>query len=402
MHKPLQQRAVLFVAGDLSGDAYMARLVERLGERRPELQFHALGGRQLGESVESRGGTWIGDTTNCSAIGLSRVIPIYFRAVWLQFKLRRFVRGNSVAGVVLCDWGGFNCRQLRFFKQRGVPVLYYFPPRSWQRGGMAGLSFAPMVAAVATPFKWSADRLVKVNPRSHWVGHPLLENGMLAPERDALRREFGAAQDEQLVTLLPGSRLSEIKVLGPRLAAAAEILARSRSVRFVVAVPSSMAARAREYFPPAFKIVVDRATDALVACDAAMVKMGTATLEAAVLGAPQVTFYDTGWVARMEWVFLWMWKRIPFMAMPNIILQRPLVPEVLGLNCRPAALATEISRLLDQPEERKYIEEGYQEIRRHLGNDLPLSATEQTVRLIEDLLEMPAIPSTASAAAVAS
>jgi lipid-A-disaccharide synthase len=380
---------ILFLAGDLSGDAHAARLARVLAERHPDLRIHALGGRKLGEVVTAHGGEWIADTTNCSAISLASVLKIYLWARWLQFKMRRFVRSRKIHLAVLCDWGGFNCRQLTFFQEAGVPVLYYFPPRSWQRSGTAGLQFAPKVTRVATPFDWSAARLAAVGCQADWVGHPLLETASQASSREALREEFGVQPGEKLIALLPGSRLSEIRVLCPRLAATAALLAREGPVRFVVPVPEPLVDKARSYLPPSCQILVGRATDALRACDAAVVKMGSATLEAAVIGAPQVAVYDVGWVARVEWVLLWAWKRIPFIAMPNIILQREIVPELLGLNCRPEAIAAGITSLLKDGETRQIMERGYEEIRRHLGGDLPLGATERTARIVEDMLGTP-------------
>ena len=380
------RRSILFVAGDLSGDAHSARLAERLAERHPGFLLHALGGRSLGAAVQRTGGVWIGDTTNCSAIGLSSVLPIYLWARWLSFKMRRFVRSRPPDAVVLCDWGGFNCGQLKFFNKAGVPILYYFPPRSWQRTGNAGLRFAPMVTRVATPFEWSAARLTAAGCRADWVGHPILESVAEPGKRERLRREFEVGPDEKLVALLPGSRKAEVGVLGPCLAEVAAILSRGGPVKFVVPVPEPLAERARGYFPAPIKILVGRATDALLACDAAVVKTGSATLEAVAAGAPQVTVYDFGWAGRIEWLVLWMWKKIPFIAMPNIILQRPLVPELLGLNCRPEAIAAAVSKLLSSNEARESMEEGYREIRGHLGENLPSGATDLTVEILEEML----------------
>lgn len=396
--------SILFLAGDLSGDAHTARLARLLADRHPEFRLHALGGRKLGEVVTATGGEWIADTTNCSAISLASVLKIYLWARWLQFKMRRFVRSRKIHLAVLCDWGGFNCRQLAFFQQVGVPVLYYFPPRSWQRTGTAGLQFAPQVTRVATPFDWSATRLTSVGCRADWVGHPLLETARGASSREALRQEFGVAPEEKLVALLPGSRLSEIHVLCPLLAATADLLSRAGAVRFVVPVPEPLVDKARAYFPPSCRILVGRATDALRACDAAAVKMGSATLEAAVIGAPQVAIYDLGWVARIEWVLLWAWKRIPFIAMPNIILQRQIVPELLGLNCRPDAIAAGLTDLLKNGEARQTMEKGYEEIRKHLGGNLPVGATERTAQIVEEMLGVPgaghpAAPASASSPA---
>jgi lipid-A-disaccharide synthase len=248
-----------------------------------------------------------------------------------------------------------------------------------------------MVARVATPFEWSATKLAAAGCRADWVGHPLLESKSGPGSRELLRREFGVEPNEKLVALLPGSRVSEIRVLSPRLAAAARILARERPMKFIVPVPAPLVQKARAYFPPDIKILVGRATDVLLACDAAVVKTGSATLEAAVAGAPQVTVYDLGWTARIEWLLLWMWKRIPFIAMPNIILQRMLVPELLGLNCRPEAIAAGVSRLLRSDEDRRLMEAGYGEIRTHLGGNLPHGATERTVEILEEMLGEPVI-----------
>lgn len=384
------RRTVLFLAGDLSGDTYSSRLVERMADRHPDILMHALGGKYLGDAVKRTGGTWIEDTTNCSAIGLASVIRIYLRARWLSFKMRRFVRDRRIDAVVLCDWGGFNCGQLDFFNRERIPILYYFPPRSWQRTGNAGLHFAPFVARVATPFEWSASRLTAAGCRAEWVGHPLLESPRKPRDRESLRREFGVGPGEKLVALLPGSRRPEIRVLGPRMAAAAKILSRQDPVKFVVPVPESLVGMAHACFPPSIKIIVERATDALLACDAAVVKTGSATLEAAVAGAPQVTVYDLGWAGRIEWLLLWMWQRIPFIAMPNIILQRVLVPELLGLKCTPEAMAAAVGRLLQSGEDRKSMDEGYREIRRHLGENLPHGATGRTVEILEEMLGMAA------------
>jgi len=386
MSGPDHRRSVLFIAGDLSGDAYTSRLAQCLADRHPDFILHALGGRHLGEVVKKTGGVWIADTTNCSAIGLSIVVRIYLWARWFQFKMRRFVRSHSLDAVVLCDWGAFNCRQLDFFNREGIPILYYFPPRSWQRTGNAGLRFAPFVTRVATPFAWSAARLNAVGGRADWVGHPLLEAPPDARSRESLREEFGVEANEKLIALLPGSRVSEIRVLGPRLAAVAAVLSRERPIKFVVPVPEPLLDKVRGYFPPTVKVLVERATDALRACDVAIVKTGSATLEAVAAGAPQVTVYDLGRAQRIEWVLLWMWKKIPFIAMPNIILQRMIVPELLGLNCRTETIIAAVNELLDRDEARRLMESGYEEIREHLGAKLSPGATERTVEILEEMI----------------
>ncbi|MEX1118042.1 MAG: hypothetical protein WEB60_04530 [Terrimicrobiaceae bacterium] len=386
------RQQILLIAGDLSGNANTTRLAECLASRNPDLVIHALGGKTLGALAKKTGGTWIADTTNCSAIGICSVLMIYARAKLMSLRMQKFVRSRPIQAVVFCDWGGFNCRQLKFFNNQGIPSLYYFPPRSWQKSGTAGLAFASKVTRVATPFSWSADRLKAAGCDADWVGHPLLEAGITRSRRERLRKEFGVKPGELLMALLPGSRKSEVRVLSPRMVKAAQILSKEFPVKFLVPVPEALVTMAAAYFPPPFHIVPDRSTEVLSAADAAIVKMGSATLEAAVLGAPQIAVYDFGWVARLEWSLLWAWKKIPFIAMPNIILQKELVPELLGLNCQPEKMADGIRNLLTNPEARETMELGYTEIRKHLGSELPQAPTLATATILEQMLGNP--PST--------
>jgi lipid-A-disaccharide synthase len=123
-----------------------------------------------------------------------------------------------------------------------------------------------------------------------------------------------------------------------------------------------------------------------MACDAAVVKTGTSTLEAAVIGAPQIAVYDFGWIMRLEWVLLWMWKRIPFVAMPNIILERMAVPELLGPDSRPEAILIALKELLNNEVTRGRMQEDYREIRRLLGSKLEKPATLRVAEIIDEML----------------
>jgi lipid-A-disaccharide synthase len=214
-------------------------------------------------------------------------------------------------------------------------------------------------------------------------------------ERAALRLRFGIVAGETLVALLPGSRRSEIRVLAPRLAAAAELLKADRAVRCIAVVPRELAAEARSHFPESIEILTDCAGDLLRASDAAIVKTGTASLEAALAGTPHVAVYDVTVAKRIEWCLLWAWKRIPFYAMPNIILEREAVPELLGLKCQPRKIATALLRLLNDQGARDAMRRDYAEIARELGAELEVPPTERAAQILEEMLSetrQPAVP----------
>jgi lipid-A-disaccharide synthase len=267
-----------------------------------------------------------------------------------------------------------------------LQCLYYFPPRSWQRTGSEGLGIAPYVRRVATPFAWSAERLRGVGCAAEWVGHAAIEKVPGGERRAALRQRFGVAADEKLVALLPSSRRTELRVLGPRMAEAAAILRRDRPLRFIAVLPRELAAEGRGHLPDWIEIVSDCASELLQAADAAIVKTGTASLEAVIAGTPHVAAYDAALSGRIEWYLLWAWKRIPFLAMPNIILQREAVPEFIGVRCKAESIAAGLARLLDDEGARAKMRADYALILEALGSRLPVPPTERTAQIVEEML----------------
>ena len=207
-----------------------------------------------------------------------------------------------------------------------------------------------------------------------------------------MRRKFGAKENEKLVALLPGSRRSEIRVLGPRLAQAAKLLQADLGVRCAAVVPRELADEARSQFPSSIPVFTDCAEDLLWASDAAIVKMGTASLEAVLAGTPHITVYDVSIPRRAEWILLWAWKRIPFFAMPNIILQREAIPELTGLKCHADKIAAALTKLLTDDAVREKMLRDYALIREALGSDLPVSPTERTAQIVEEMLAETASP----------
>lgn len=391
---------LLFVAGDLSGDVHSAMLARRVLERHPNWEIYALGGPYMREA----GAHIIGDTSGCSVIGLVSSLQLVPRVLKLRRRVLDFLNTERIDAVVLCDWGAFNGRLLPQLHAAEIPVLYYFPPRSWQRSGQRGLGIAPFVSRVATPFEWSAQRLTEAGCRADWVGHPLLETVQAlphdSPQRMALRREFGVPDDAKLVALMPGSRALELRYIAPQIAGAVPLLRREfQNLHFVAAVPRGAAASTQQKFPADVSVVEGRAAHLLSACDVAIVKSGTSTLEAAVADAPQVVVYDGPKVMRLQAHIMGVRKHVPFVAMPNILLQRRIVPELLGEDCTPQNIARDVSSLLEAGDVSTRMRADYALVRRALGEDLPFGATQRTAEILDEMLykESGAVPASAAA-----
>lgn len=435
---------ILFIAGDLSGDNHLARVVCEVARLKPSFELFGVGGAQMSAS----GATMLGDSRDCGVIGLIPALLLVPRLLELRRRVLDWCKNERPQLVVLCDWGAFNARLLPSLRALQIPVLYYFPPASWRKRG-GGVSIAPLISRVATPFSWSAQRLQNAGAQAEWVGHPILESvrplSQNSEERRKLRQEFGVRDDERLVVLMPGSRALELRSIAPHLAGVVEIMraampnageksanpnaetpvsveenSASReevprsnlqnsasissesqtresrtyksSTRFVVAVPKGVARRVRKFFPDV-AIIEGRAPQLLMACDAAVVKSGTSTLEAAAADAPQVVVYDAPAVMRAQWNLMGGTKKIPFVAMPNIILERGAVPELLGHECRPRSIIAALLPLLNDENARATMRESYAEVRRALGAELENGATARTAQIVVEMLtRAPAAP----------
>src|SRR4051812_15011009 len=167
---------------------------------------------------------------------------------------------------------------------------------------------------------------------------------------------------------------------------AAAMMKARKPIRFIAAVPKELCSEARSHLPRSIQIISDGAMNLLSAADAAIVKTGTATLEAALADTPQVAVYDVSMIGRIEWCLLWAWRRIPFIAMPNIILQREAVPELIGLNCEPEKIASALIRILHNEVAREEMLRDYSLIRRALGSELMVAPTERTAQIAEEML----------------
>lgn len=367
--------------GDLSGDIHCAALVRELLERHPDWQIFAL----AGAATRAAGARIVGDTSGLGVIGFSSALRVVPRSLRLKKRALQWLQANPCDCAILCDWGGFNTRLMPDLKQLKIPMLYYFPPRSWQKTGDGGLQIAPDCAAIATPFSWSAQRLNEAGGRAHWVGHPILERLDNAGTRTDLRAQFGVAGDETLIVLLPGSRPMELRSIAPHVARACEMLAKEKR-RFVVAAAPGATEVLKKVFGAGFQIIEDRTFDLLRAADFAIVKSGTSTLEAAVANCPQIVVYDAPRLLHWQVALTGLRKKIPFIGMPNIIAGREIIPEILGDECRAQDIAAQAATLLSDNTRLAQMRADYALVRTALGAELGQSATVATANLVEAIV----------------
>jgi lipid-A-disaccharide synthase len=356
---------ILVIAGEVSGDHQAARLIEALRRLRPEIDVMAAAGARV-----------LVDTTAWGVIGYAEAyvrLPVF---ALRYLRLVRLIERAAPALLVLVDFPGMNRELVRRFSGR-LPIVYYVPPQTYGRRGRSAARMARAAVRLLTILPFEAEAYRRAGADAVYVGHPALDG--IAAE-DALGRAQGRAPERApVIALLPGSRAQEVRALLPPMLAAARVLANRRGARFVLPLASPhlgpAVAAAIAASGVAVQVVDGRAAATLAAADAAVLASGTAAVEAACAGVPMVVVYrvsaPTAWIAR-RFVVTADLDRTGF-SVPNIILGRRAVPELLQAGVTGPRIAEALDRLLD-PAESARIRADLAEVRRRLG---PPGATDR-------------------------
>src|SRR4029077_10330756 len=272
---------------------------------------------------------------------------------------------------ILVDSPGTHLGVARRLKNNGIRVGYFIGPQvwAWRPGRVRVVKRLVERMVVIFPFEEAIYREAGVSV--NFVGHPLVDLVKASMSRTAFAERHGLDAGRPIVTLLPGSRRSEIERHYPLIMEACERLSREvqnrGAIQFVLAAAPALETELfAPYAKPGVSVTrVEGATyDALAAADCAIVASGTATVEAALLGTPMVVIYR---VAPTTALILRRMLRTPFIAMVNLIAGRRLVPELIQDDFTPPALELEVRRLLESGAAREEMKAGLAEVRTKLG-----------------------------------
>lgn len=363
----------MIVAGEPSGDAHSAALVQALQEISPDTEFKFFG--STGPLMRAAGVETVVNSDSLAIMGIvevARVFPRFLRA----FKtLKAAALEQKPDAVILVDWPEFNLRLATALRRQGLKVIYYISPQLWawrprrinniKRDVDLLLSILPFEA------EWYKARGVE---HVEFVGHPL--SGEVKPE--LTRAEFCAKHNldfqKPIIALLPGSRHKElVRILPPMLDAASIISKATTDVQFVLVVaPSRDPKEATEIIsqrPDADQLLnklllVHHGTrDALSAADVAAVASGTATLEAALLGTPMVIVYKE---SAINWHTLGRLIDVEHYGLVNLVAGERLATELMQNDLTGERLASELLALM-QADRNQEMRNALKDISHRLG-----------------------------------
>lgn len=339
---------VYVIAGEASGDVLGARLIAAMRARRPELTFAGIGG----PAMAAQGVTSLFPMHELALMGLMEVLPKIFQ---LRARIDETIADISArrpAVVVTIDSPGFTLRVLRKIQHLGIRRAHYVAPQAWAWKEKRVKKFPGLWDRLLCLLPFEPEFFARHNLPGLFVGHPVLESGADTGDAARFRTAHGLAADTPVLTIMPGSRRTEVSRLLPILGESLRLIAaRVPGVVPVVPVGALVAERVKaetEAWNPRPIVITttDDKHDAFAASAAALTKSGTSTLELALAGVPMIVAYRvnpiTAAIARRL-------IKVPYASILNLLARRAVIPEFIQQDCTPAKLADALVPLLADP-----------------------------------------------------
>lgn len=344
-----RQPRIFLSAGEISGDFQASHLAGALRRASPDATVYGCGG----ERMKAAGVDVRLQTAQLGYVGLEESLP-FQRPIWgAHRQLAELLREDPPDIAVLVDGERFNLPLTKVLHERRIPFIYYFVPQVWFWGRWRARRLARRARLVIPAFPVERDIFRERGGRAEWLGHPLIDIVQPAAAAGDILRAAGVDAARPLVGLMPGSRSQEVGSFTPTLLQAARRLREQRpELRFVLPVaaahllPQVQRAVAAAGLADAIHLVTTHRYTFLSRCEVVLLSSGTATLEMALLGVPMVVFYR---VQAATYIAARALVRTPFIAMPNILLGREVVPELIQGNFTVERLVAEAEAILGSP-----------------------------------------------------
>lgn len=357
----------MIIAGEASGDMHAAGLIKAIRQRDPEARFCFFGGDLMAKEARTNP---VLHYEEMNVMGFSEVIrslPRILRHLSLAKKTLREFRPDTL---ILVDYPGFNLKMAKYAHKLGIRVDYFISPKVWAWKEYRVRTIRRCVDAMYSILPFEEDFYRKHNYKVTYVGNPTVHEieyilGHIPPFRHFCERQGLTDTDRPIIALLPGSRRGEIRNNLPLMIQAAK---QFPDYQYVVAAAPAIGEKFyREIAQdPGLKMVFGSSQVLAKYSKAALVTSGTATLETALMGTPQVVCYRANG-RKISYRIMEKLLKVKYVSLPNLIVGNAIVPELLVHKCTVAAIVRELSPLLQNSPQREWQMNGYRTMRRKLG-----------------------------------
>lgn len=347
------------IAGEASGDMHAAQLMKALLKQDPEATFLCLGG----DKMQAAGGTLVRHIRDMAYMGIWAVLRNIFKVLANLRSAKQAILKYQPDMVILIDYPDFNLNIARFVRRStGIPVTYYISPKIWAWKTYRVHRIRRDVDLMLTIFPFETDFYRQYHFPVHYVGNPSIDT--LLPQLEKLKKELKDSASPY-IALLPGSRKQEIRSCLPTMLQAVSVFTNFQ-IR-IAGAPGIDVSFYEEVIPGCQNYVTYGDTHRMLAGAAgAVVNSGTATLEAAIIGVPQVVVYHLTF-GKLAYMLKNYILKVPYISLVNILSKDELVKELIAHLFTVDNLITELDALLHQPDYRNKMISGYNQLRDKLG-----------------------------------
>lgn len=364
------------IAGEASGDLHGSNLIKALRKVDQEAQFRAWGG----DRMAAEGAELVKHYRDLAFMGFVEVL-MNLKTILGNLKFcKADIESYDPDVLILIDYPGFNMRIAEYARERGLKVIYYISPQIWAWKKNRGYKLKRDVDRMLCILPFEKEFYKFFDMEVDFVGHPLLDEISERQGFDPVaRKEEMGLSTQKVIALLPGSRKQEISSMLPVMAKAATDFPGYQVV--VAGAPSQSLEMYKEVLGSLdVKVVSGRTYDLLEISDAALVTSGTATLETALFGVPEVVCYKGNWLS--YWIAR-MLVKVPYISLVNLIADREMVKELIQGEMNRDRLKEELKLVLDGNGSER-LRKDYTDLKEILGGP---GASDKAAQLIMEELK---------------
>ena len=347
-------KTIAIVAGESSGDLLGSHLIRSLKSSRSDLKFIGIAGPKM----MKEGAVSLFLMEELSVRGYFEAFKKLFHLIQLRKNLLNQILNQKPDLFIGVDAPDFNFWIERQLKKKGIPVIHYVSPSIWAWRGNRLRKIKKSVDHMLTIFPFEKNIYSKANIQATFVGHPLAEMIPLYSNKKKAQDKLKIIKATKVIALLPGSRQGEVTWHAQLLIdSATEISKRIRDVKFLVPLPTretydifSKTLFKNTHVELDIQLLVGHASDAINAADLVIVASGTATLETALYKKPMIVIYK---MSSISWQILKRMRYLPFVSLPNILLNKFIVPELLQSDATSDNISSKAIEILKNAPYRK-------------------------------------------------
>lgn len=365
------------IAGEASGDLHASRLITELRHLDPQGTFRGWGG----DLMQAAGMHLVKHYRNLAFMGFAEVIahlPTILKNITLA---KKEIDAFKPDALILVDYPGFNLRIASYARERNIRVFYYISPQiwAWKQSRVHQIKRDVDRMFVILPFE--KEFYARFNYEVDFPGHPLPEAiASFQPPSESEFRQANHLDQRRIVAVLPGSRRQEVKKVLPLMLSMQQHFP---GVQFVVAAAPGLPDDFLNSLGKSQNITIVRnQTYSLLAhSQAALVTSGTASLETALFGVPEVICYKGSWIS---YHIARKLIKVKYIGLANLIMDRPVIKELIQGDFNATNLRAELHNLLFNQETRQRMASDYQALREKLGET---GVMQRTARMMFDRLK---------------